>query len=120
MKLVLNIGLAVGVTSSIAAHVAREILAANGFLIGSSKIIESDTEPTLVALVYLEDVPSGVIRSLNQTAVDLQQDCIAAWNPTNAKGALIGPNAAKWGAFNPEFFFQLDGTRLAQRTPAAA
>jgi hypothetical protein len=34
----------------------------------------------------------------------LEQDCVAVVDLDSGKGELIGPNAAAWGEFNPEYF----------------
>lgn len=123
MKLILNIGLAVGTTSSIAASVALEIVKANGLIVHRHKVLQSDTEQTLVCEVSADPLspvhrrPTAVFSAI---AEDLQQDCIAVYSEPIKTGVLVGPRASAWGPFNPEFFFQLDGTRLAQPTPAAA
>ena len=115
MKLILNIGLDVQATRQIAAHVALEIVKANGFIVHSSKVIESDTEPTLV----VEVSGYGSLRKALETiSTDLHQDCIAVWVPESAVGRLVGPRADKWGAFNPEFFIMPDGRRLSQHLGA--
>jgi len=115
VKLTLNIGLNIGATTAITSTVAKQILIANGFVLGRETLVASDTEPALVVEAYpsaLHNEPVG--NRLYQSALDLQQDCIAVWNPAAGKGALIGPGAAKWGAFNPAFFFDLEGRRLSE------
>lgn len=115
MKFILNIGLDSKATRSISADVAAQIVVANDFLIRKSKVLRSDTEPTLVCeVVAMPSSPFLVIQQLRQIAVDLHQDCIAVFRPRTGKGVLIGPNAQAWGKFNPEFFFTLDGQRLAE------
>lgn len=39
-------------------------------------------------------------------AVTLGQDCVAMQAYDGACGYLVGPNAAKWGEFNPKFFIE--------------
>lgn len=118
MKLIVNVGLEVQATRMLSAHVAREILVANGFTIGKTRVIESDTEPTLVAELVNVPLGAGPGIALYQTACDLQQDCIAVYAPHTGKGGLIGPNHKAWGEFNPHFFFGLDGKRLTQEVTA--
>lgn len=120
MRLLLNIGLHVNATQTVAAHVAFEILKANGFLITRHRTVQSDTEPTLVADVLFAGMMADLSSMLHQTSVDLQQDCIAAYNVAKNRGVLVGPRAAEWGPFNPEFFFLLDGTRLQAPVAKAA
>ena len=124
MKLILNIGLDVKATSQIAAHVALEIVKACGLLVGKHKVVQSDTEPTLVVEASTDPTVLAPFHALtHQIAADLQQDCIAVFIPNtdSAKsvGLLSGPRAAAWGEFNPEFFFLIDGSRLAAQKVAA-
>ena len=52
----------------------------------------------------------------------LGQDCIAYYGIPHhgqARGHLAGPNAAAWGAFNPEFFILPTGERLAAQQARA-
>jgi hypothetical protein len=53
-------------------------------------------------------------------ANELGQECIALYYPGAEFGQLIGPRAAAWGEFNPEFFLMPDGTRMAAPTSLAA
>jgi len=122
MRFILNIGLNVGATTAISAEVARQILIANDLLpVNNGVVHASDTEPTLVIEVQtMSRSPMLVIQALNSVAVDLEQDCIAAFRPRVGNGALIGPKAAEWGPFNPAFFIMPDGTRLSDPAANAA
>ena len=80
------------------------------------RIVRSDTERT--AVVQIEsDVERGISlvqsEDIGRMASRLGQDCIALYAPSSGAGMLVGWNAAKWGAFNPEFFFDLSGNRLS-------
>lgn len=124
LKLILNIGLDVTASASIASHVALEIVKANGFLVHNHAVVQSDTEPTLVVEASLDPLPGSAPKaSFYGVAEDLRQDCIAAvaWDAANAqyRGALIGPRAEAWGKFDPSLFFRLDGSRLATKKAAA-
>ena len=111
MRLLLNIGLQVGATQTLAAHVVREILIANDFILhGEGKVFESDTEPTLV--IEASTLRRSFVEQTRQAAVDLGQDCIAVWHPATG-GNLLGPKAAEWGTFNPALFILPNGKRLA-------
>lgn len=65
--------------------------------------VEDWTEKTLI--VQLD----GGITDFCLTAfcIDLAQDCIAIRNDETGEGRLVGPNAEKWGAFNPDFFLEV-------------
>ncbi len=117
---ILNIGLNSETDGPITPARALAALMANDIRIESDVVLNSDTEPTLVATVTMYDFPALCWRKLHQVANDLHQDCIAAWNPESMKGALIGPRAAKWGDFNPALFIMPDGSRLGAVLPAAA
>jgi hypothetical protein len=121
MKLILNIGL--------------DVI--------SHKVVQSDTEPTLVVEAIVADnfslehgcyqtadnfsLEHGCYQTADnfslehgcyQTAVELRQDCIAFYVPLWRYGQLVGPRAAAWGEFNPEFFILPSGKRLAQPSKA--
>ncbi|CAB4198872.1 crystallin beta/gamma motif-containing protein, partial [uncultured Caudovirales phage] len=73
---------------------------------------KSDTEQTVVAELDRALTPEegyAVAAALGQEAV--------AQHTGNKQGALYGPNAAAWGDFTPEFYLNMDGSRLAE--PAA-
>ena len=72
---------------------------------------ESATEPTMV--VHVEDLvlDGAVAARLYDLAMILGQEAIAARDGTH--GRLIGPDAAKWGEFDPSQFIMPDGTKLA-------
>jgi hypothetical protein len=77
-----------------------------------SAVRVSDTEPTLV--VEARGAPTAT--AAYEVSKRLHQDAIAVFD--GREGHLYGPNAAAWGDFNPAFFVNLDGSRLAQ--PLAA
>ena len=119
--LTLNVGMDTESTEALSANVIRESLAATGLLLGRQSVVQSDTEKTLVVEVTPgPDItsPARMRGAIFQSAVDLRQDCIAAWNERTNTGGLIGPRAAAWGRFNPEFFFNLEGRRMAQKESA--
>ena len=70
-----------------------------------SRRAQSGTEDTLIVKL---SVSSGSEQRLRQELFGLSefllQDCIAVYNATGWSGELVGPNAAAWGEFNPEFF----------------
>lgn len=112
MKLILNIGLAREGKPDIGPCVALNVLRANGFIVEASKLDVSDTERTLVAVV--DHQPVGATKASSElyfAAHRLGQDCVAVLGDDG--GALIGPRADKWGAFNPAFFIMPDGRRLS-------
>ena len=111
---ILNIGLNTA-DGAIAIEEARKVLRAYGFSILREALLESDTEPTLVAEVATGFATTlTVLQLLYQVSEELKQDCIAVYRGLTRGGALIGPRAAEWGPFNPEFFLLLDGRRLSE------
>jgi hypothetical protein len=62
------------------------------------EVKQSDTEPTLVAVL-----PETDDETVEQVARELSQEAIAVQN-ADGSGKLLGPRAAEWGDFNPEFF----------------
>ena len=111
---ILNIGLNT-TDGAITIEEARQVLAAYGFSILREALLESDTEPTLVAEVATWfATPLTVLQRLYQVSEDLDQDCIAVYRGLTGGGALVGPRADAWGPFNPEYFLLLDGRRLSE------
>lgn len=106
----INVGL-VNTAGNISSAAARAALADAGIKVVTSNVLRSDTEPTLIALV---DIACGSLSSaINHVCDALEQDCIAVVNEKLDDGILVGPNAAAWGTFNPEFFLTLSGRRLS-------
>lgn len=97
--------------------VRLQALRALNFKIVGAQTVQSDTEKTVVATV---NHGGDAYACANWLAERLHQDCVAILDNETGEGRLVGPRAAKWGAFNPEFFFTLDGQRLAPATAKAA
>ena len=120
MDVILNIGLAREGNSNIGTGtVIREVIGAFGAAAVTFK--ESDTETTAICCVSFDNGrPMGTFHNtVHHLALLLGQQAIAVWLPDWGHGALIGPQAAKWGKFDPQFFLMPDGTRLSERLPAA-
>lgn len=114
---ILNIGHAIGASG--AQHTLAQIIQTVerlGINVAQVNVVESDTETTTV--LRTPTVDSLTVHTL---ATILGQDCIAVWHPlrTGQPGELIGPDAASWGEFNPEFFILPEGGRLATFLPLA-
>lgn len=115
MTYLINIGLdRTGDTSLSPAQAVAAINLRPGLSLWEHTVQESDTELTVVARVSHLGMFTDVNREFFRLARALGQDCVAVLHEDTGRGALHGPNAAAWGDFNPEFFLQLDGTRLAQ------
>ena len=112
MIIELNIGLEVANgDNSMKARSARAVVASVALAGWATfdRRYYSDTEDTLVMVCH---VPSEDTALFNETIFALaqatQQDCIAVYYATGWAGELIGPNAAAWGAFNPDFFIRYE------------
>lgn len=117
MKIELNIGLEVANgDNSVPARICRHIRALQ-FLRNSacltdvlnSRLDRSGTEETLVVglSIAFED-KSSAREEMFELAQWVDQDCIAVYYATGWAGELIGPNAAAWGEFNPEYFIRFN------------
>lgn len=96
-----NIGLDIPGGGKLDPAVALDALKNAG--VTMSKVLQSKSEPTLVA--QLQRPLSADEAHLISLA--LKQESIAQLS--GGVGQLHGPSAAKWGPFNPEFFFTLNG-----------
>jgi hypothetical protein len=67
------------------------------------EVAPSDTEATLVVAGR---VAEPVTLAFNEAVAQSGQDCVAVWYPESGEGALVGPRADAWGAFNPEMFIK--------------
>ena len=119
MEVILNIGLNTNTNTRtvLEAIDAVQATADAGFRVISTEVFNSDTEPTLVVVADDLDRP-GFDNRVFELARRLQQDCIALFT-AEGYGDLLGPNAAAWGAFNPEFFILPTGERLAAQQARA-
>ena len=110
-----NIGLALPTGGAITADKACEALTAAGFAFCSSTVVASQTEQTLVALVTFNTKARGrdTYGAFFRVAEQCGRECIAVYSVMAERGALIGPKAATWGAFDPEYFYLANGDTLA-------
>ena len=125
MLVYLNIGLASQAFGIVAANSVLQVLTNHGFFVRSSETLESDTEPTLIVvadwgLATYSKVDVSLTDAVHKISELAGQDCIAVWLPERKEGCLIGPRAAAWGDFNPEFFITPSGDRLATPLQNAA
>lgn len=112
MRIELNIGLNVANgDNSMRARSGRVVAAFRQFAGYATfdRLANSNTEETLVLVCHV--APEGMLEFnelVFEAAMDLEQDCIAVYNATAMSGALIGPRADAWGAFNPDFFIRYE------------
>jgi hypothetical protein len=118
--LILNIGMEIGQTgATLTLPEIVQTVERNGLSIARLSVVESDTERTVVMSVHDSLAVPGIPHfALWSVAVQLAQDCIAAWDTDLELGALVGPGSESWGSFTPAFFFDLDGQRLAESVEA--
>lgn len=119
MRIELNIGLNVEGSANLQgqrdsrAQFALDYLAADPItqnILGSRRA-QSATEDTLIVVLQVSSGADARLRDMiAELSYNLDQDCIAVYNATAMSGALIGPNAAAWGAFNPDFFIRYEPT----------
>lgn len=108
MHTTVNIGLKKNTGGKLSpTHALAVLRAIGGVKAILAEVFESDSEPTLVAVVDRQLYASAAY----EVAEALSQDCIAYHDGRD--GDLVGPNAAAWGAFNPEYFLDIHGERLA-------
>jgi hypothetical protein len=75
-----------------------------------SKALECIADITNIRVSYDGDEPTVIIQyvfhkgSLLALSTALDQDCVAVFDHSIGKGALVGDKADQWGAFNPEYF----------------
>jgi hypothetical protein len=84
---------------------AREAIAFYAEILGARREM-STTEDTLVLSVETDGSEAALYHAVYNLALNLSQDCIAVLQVEADNGALIGPNTAAWGEFNPEFFIR--------------
>lgn len=87
------------------------------FTISRTAKVQSASEPTLVVEAYYDG--PGLANSAAMVSRRLKQDCIAVYKCDEFAGDLIGDRAAKWGEFDPEYFFLPSGRTLKQAQDAA-
>jgi len=70
----------------------------------SARVAQSATEPTLICqFQYPDDTPAHVIaEACTALCIACEQDAVAIL--CDQTGLILGPNAAKWGAFDPAYF----------------
>lgn len=71
---------------------------------------DSVSEPTLIVKLGVS-CETRAQREIELISELLQQDCIAWYNATEYTGALLGPKAAAWGEFDPQYFLRFDANR---------
>lgn len=108
-KAALNIGLKVGDTGELDPNEALAALRGLGIDVTEHGILQSGTEPTLVA---------GLNRALSPAEAEMlaravRQEAIA--QKVGRNGALFGPGKDKWGPFNDDYFLQLSKLREAAK-----
>lgn len=117
-KYTLNIGLDIGDRAD-ALSLSRVTLAVERAIephgrILSLNIHRSSSENTAVVVVESVDLAGGRWWHLSS---ELEQEAVSVWDEDRATGYLYGPEAVRWGLFNPEFFLLPDGMAMnAQRT----
>ncbi len=110
----LNIGLNTNDGGKVPIHEAINCLNFCGVQILESRVVNSPNgdDQTLIIVTNARDINQPTVYELAQ---QLRQDCIAISN--GKRGELIGPNAAKWGQFNKDFFIQFNPQKFVELPP---
>ena len=122
----LNVGLDVGATDraqKIDADFVKAEIEKMGVKVLSGRNVPGEYElngQMVKELTYVPRLSRPLTEAeVNQLAVATGQEAIGHY--AGGKGDLWGPNAANWGAFNPEFFKdQMGGTLLGEQAALAA
>lgn len=111
----LNVGLNVGdkVNALTEADVINA-LKSKGVDVLSGKTVMSNSEPTFVPALSRPMTPAEV----HDVSSSLGQQAIA--HSHNGEGFLAGPEADKWGNFDPNYFYDQSGKTLADVAPQSS
>lgn len=100
-QLILNIGLG-RETPIDRALQALDLLPTLGEIGNALLLFDAADEPVFV--VYVETDMTDPVPALTRIAVHLQQEAIAVWDATEARGYMAGPKREAWEPFDPEKF----------------
>ena len=105
VRLTLNIGMAQpnGVGPDLHPGEVLRTMSQTGFTVGRSEVRHSKSEMTLIVEIF-HVTGYAAIQSINALAKLLHQEAIAVRNEATQRGTLVGPKAAAWGPFNPDYF----------------
>jgi hypothetical protein len=107
----INFGLVTNKGGDVYPHEVIETMTNMGLHPAGICFAESDTEPTLICEISREPSPEEAAALCER----FSQDCFAVYDNVAKKGALLGPKAAEWGDFNPQYFLvNCMGLRLSQ------
>lgn len=108
----LNIGMKVGKSGKLTTKQITDGLKKFGAKLVKKTIKNSGTEPTMIVRLSkpLSEVDLMALSKL------LKQEAIPQLS--NGQGIMIGPKAAKWGDFNPEYFLNFSGKPLSKSSTA--
>jgi hypothetical protein len=111
---ILNIGMRCADGAELTTAVVMQSLRAAGVLWERIALREDAPEPTMVVEGYSTDYQVYLLSTW------LQQECIAVWDQMHREGRLVGPQAAKWGEFDPAQFILLNGSLLSEARSVVA
>jgi hypothetical protein len=108
MDIELNFEVGMGVCPNVAAALFEEL--ARGLVVSTRVAQSSYNGPdgevnTQTVVAKVSCIPHLAVGIAYRLACDLGEDCVAV-RFSDTAGQLVGPNAAKWGAFNPDFFIR--------------
>lgn len=100
----LNVGLARNDNADYLTHEqVKTALERAGFYTHTINEAQSATEPTAIVVVSHKSF-EAVVGAAYLVCGVLAQDCIAL--KVGGCGLIVGPNAVKWGEFNPAYFLE--------------
>lgn len=123
--LILNIGLRRSDTGELLSYLfVEQSLRDLGLDVRDFKLFQSNSEPTAVVVIKaLNWMPTdsgsgskyGAQATVqNEVAPLFKQEAVAVYDPQHGIGVLVGPKAAAWGDFDPQYFLMPDGRRLSE------
>ena len=109
----LNIGLNVGDPANggrvMDPKEAKDAIKGMGYDVGKTSVVQSNTEPTLVADLHGQRMS---LDDLHALSAKLGQGAIAQ-RYSDGSGSMEGPAAKEWGDYNPAYFRMHDGKTAA-------
>jgi hypothetical protein len=111
MSYLINIGLQRAGKPDLTEDQVRTALRTLGFDVFNASIAPSQTELTMIVEVYGHF--TNWFQDLMKLSIALNQDCVAVFSYASRTGMLIGPKAAEWGEFNPDYFMTIFGNKLS-------
>jgi hypothetical protein len=84
-------------------------LKSQGLNVGKTSVVQSNTEPTFVADIHrpMTAAEADAVAAKTKQQAIVQRDA-------SGNGTMHGPQAEKWGPFNPDYFREHDGRTMTE------